>query len=86
MATGKQDSQVATDGNKIENGQPADPSNNVEEEVWDEERNEKGLKTLKEMHIQVSLTWIVSLQEFPLIDIASWLAIYYTTTPCAPDC
>jgi len=58
MATGQQDSHVATDGNKLENGHPADPSNNVEEEVWDEERNEKGLKTLKEMHIQVSLTSI----------------------------
>jgi len=40
--------QPATASN-VENGQPAAP----EEEIWDEERLEKAMKTLKEMHIQV---------------------------------
>jgi len=40
--------QPATASN-VENGQPAAP----EEEIWDEERLEKAMKTLKEMHIQL---------------------------------
>jgi len=43
--------QVPTEGNAANNGQPAASSNG--EDVWDEQRIEEALKTLKEMHIQL---------------------------------
>lgn len=36
----------------VDNGQPSG-SPNADDDVWDEERIEKALKTLKEMHIQL---------------------------------
>lgn len=66
----------------LENGQ-VEASN--EEEVWDEERIEKALNTLKEMHIQVILapakhTKISSL----ILKTAQRSANHHTTTYCAP--
>ena len=49
------DLQQPATANNVENGQPAAP----EEETWDEERLEKAMKTLKEMHIQVPVPEIL---------------------------
>jgi hypothetical protein len=53
MAVGQQeDPQRAREGlNGSENGQQVNPV--PLEDVWDEERLEKAMETLKEMHIQV---------------------------------
>lgn len=52
MADAKQQKiQVSVDQGAA--GQPPGPEQ-LAEEVWDEERLEKAMKTLKEMHIQVS--------------------------------
>lgn len=57
MVVGQGNPQVPTDGSSTTNGQPAAPGNG--EDVWDEERIEEALKTLKEMHIQVGSCQII---------------------------
>jgi len=53
MVVGQGNPQVPTEGSAaVENGEPAPSS--IGEDVWDEQRIEDALKTLKEMHIQVS--------------------------------
>ena len=54
MVVGQSNPQVpANEGGAVmENGQLTAPNNG--EDVWDEQRIEDALKTLKEMHIQVS--------------------------------
>lgn len=54
MVVGQGNPQVpANEGGAVtENGQPTTSNNG--EDVWDEQRIEDALKTLKEMHIQVS--------------------------------
>jgi hypothetical protein len=52
MASAQQDnSKAPADAAPVENGQ--DPASNPGEDEWDEERLEKAMNTLKEMHIQV---------------------------------
>ena len=55
MAVSKADSDMPSEGSAaaaIQNGQAV--ASNTGEDTWDEERIEQALKTLKEMHIQVS--------------------------------
>jgi hypothetical protein len=53
MATVSQDdSKVPPDQPVAENGN--NPAANVGEDEWDEEKLEKAMQTLKEMHIQVA--------------------------------
>jgi hypothetical protein len=52
MASAQQDnSKASVDAAPVENGQ--DPVSSPGEDEWDEERLEKAMNTLKEMHIQV---------------------------------
>ena len=52
MAEGQQQTSRMPAGGSATDQQP--DSDQAAEEVWDEERLEKAMKTLKEMHIQVS--------------------------------
>jgi hypothetical protein len=53
MVVGPGNTHVPTEGSAaMENSQPAASSSG--EDLWDEQRIEEALKTLKEMHIQVS--------------------------------
>ncbi len=53
MANGQPDNvQRLNGGTTAENGQQS--AANAADDVWDEERLEKAMSTLKEMHIQVS--------------------------------
>lgn len=52
MASAQQDnSKASVDATSVENGR--DPASSPGEDEWDEERLEKAMNTLKEMHIQV---------------------------------
>ena len=86
MVVGPGNPQVPTDGSAtMNNGQPAGSSNG--EDVWDEQRIEEALKTLKEMHIQVNSMARRSLQ------LSVWLTLhlvakssnYHSEADCASD-
>jgi hypothetical protein len=84
MAVGHQeDSQQVREGLVgSENGQQLNPA--PLEDVWDEERLEKAMKTLKEMHIQVcylSLPLVTSSSS----SIATRLENYNSETYCATN-
>jgi hypothetical protein len=81
---GQSDSQELNKNAAPENGQQPEAPN-AGEDVWDEERIEKALKTLKEMHIQVStLTNFSAYERYLLIIcVAQRPTNYHTTTHCA---
>ncbi|KAK2628484.1 hypothetical protein QTJ16_001587 [Diplocarpon rosae] len=70
MASGQPDNKVPPPADAIagENGQPVAPALEGKEDVGEEEQLEQALKTLKEMHIQVSQTsYLVIIQNLNLI-------------------
>jgi hypothetical protein len=51
MGIGQEDPRIPTERSEVVNGELS-TAPELQEGVWDEERIEKGLKILKEMHIQ----------------------------------
>jgi hypothetical protein len=83
MANVQQDnSKAAADAPPAENGQA--PALNPGEHEWDEERLEKAMNTLKEMHIQVRIPQL--LMSIALIyTIVTWLANHNPKASRASD-
>jgi hypothetical protein len=72
MAGAQQDnSKVSTDAAPAENGH--DPASNPGEDEWDEERLEKAMNTLKEIHIQVGMPWSIAMGLLLICLIATWV-------------
>jgi hypothetical protein len=71
-ASAQQDnSKISADAALAENGH--DPTSNPGEDEWDEERLEKAMNTLKEMHIQVGIRWSIAVGLLLISLIASWV-------------
>jgi len=84
MANVQQDnSKAAADAPPVENGQA--PAMNPGEDEWDEDRLEKAMNTLKEMHIQVRIPFLMSIA-LPLIyTTVAWIANYNPQASRASD-
>jgi hypothetical protein len=85
MFVGQGNPQMPTDGSSTANGQPVTPSNG--EDVWDEERIEEALKTLKEMHIQVG-SWQILMDLYHhllMLDLVAGSTNHHSKAHCPSD-
>jgi hypothetical protein len=84
MANVQQDSSKASaDAPPAENGQV--PASNPGEDEWDEERLEKAMKTLKEMHIQVRIPRLVAIALSLIYAVVARLANHNPKASCTTD-